>query len=291
MKAAETPFPLPADLDALIDRALAEDIGPGDITIRAVDPGTVPGRAVILAKGAGVLSGVTVAQRVFERIDAGVTVALLQQDGDVLSAGMPVLRAAGPIAPLLTGERTALNFLGRLSGVATLTAQYVAAVAGTGTKILDTRKTTPGLRLLEKYAVTCGGGLNHRIGLYDMFLIKENHIAGAGGLTPAVERVLAWRAAHEPGVLVEVETETLEQVREAAGLGVDRILLDNMTPAEVADAVAVTDGRVPLEASGGITLATARVYAETGVDYLSVGALTHSAPAFDCSMQLEEPHS
>jgi nicotinate-nucleotide pyrophosphorylase (carboxylating) len=207
-------------------------------------------------------------------------------DGARVGAGERVATVSGPLRSLLTAERTALNFLGRLSGVATLTARYVRAIDGTGARILDTRKTTPGLRMLEKAAVAAGGGTNHRVGLYDAVLIKENHIAAAGGVEAAVRAAVT----HAPGLLVEVECRTLAEVDQALvarGVGGYRILLDNMTPAQLVDAVARVDGRAELEASGGVTLETVREIAATGVQFVSVGALTHSPPALDLSLLLE----
>jgi nicotinate-nucleotide pyrophosphorylase (carboxylating) len=267
----------------LIDQALAEDQGGGDITTDAVvEPGATA-RARIQQKQPGVLAGVKVAELVFERIDPDLRWHAHAEDGDWQESGM-VAELAGSAASILAGERVALNFLGRLSGVATLTAKYVEAVAGTKAQILDTRKTTPGLRALEKDAVRAGGGVSHRNGLFDAILVKENHSALAGGV--AIAARLALEAAPE-GVQVEVECASLEDVMGALDAGVPRLLLDNMTPDELRKAVELTAGRAELEASGGLTLDTIRAVAETGVDYISVGALTHSAPALDLSLLLE----
>jgi nicotinate-nucleotide pyrophosphorylase (carboxylating) len=223
-----------------------------------------------------------VAARVFGTLDPDVQVEALVEEGARLEAPVAVARLEGPARAILTGERTALNFLGRMSGIATLTSRYVGAVAGTRARILDTRKTTPGLRPLERYAVRCGGGSNHRYGLHDAILLKENHLRIAGGIGPAVAAL-----AERNGAFLEVETETLTQVAEAVEAGVDRILLDNMSVEEAGAAVELAAGRVPLEASGGITLANVRAYAETGVDFISVGALTHGARSLDVSLEVD----
>jgi nicotinate-nucleotide pyrophosphorylase (carboxylating) len=267
----------------LIDRALAEDLGSGDLTTLAVVPAGVQARAVIIQKQPGVVSGLEVARAVFERVDAGLRWTAHAGDGDAREPG-PVAEVDGEAAAILAAERVALNLLGRLSGVATLTARYVQAVDGTGVRILDTRKTTPGLRALEKEAVRHGGGTSHRSGLFDAILVKENHALLAGGVGEAARQALA-RA--RGGVTVEVECATLDELSDALEAGVPRILLDNMGPDELRRAVAITGGRAELEASGGITLDTIRDVAETGVDFISVGALTHSAPALDFSLLLD----
>jgi nicotinate-nucleotide pyrophosphorylase (carboxylating) len=276
-------------LDALVERALAEDIGSGDVTTAAtVDPDT---RAVarITQKTPGVVYGLDVAARVFRAVEPGVVLTQTGPEG-VWRENGPVLEATGTAAALLAAERTALNFLQQLSGVATLTARCVQAVEGTGAKILDTRKTTPGLRQLQKQAVLAGGGVIYRIGLYDAILIKENHSAMAGGVGKAVRRA----HAHSPLLPLEVECSALAEVDEAlaaaAELGLTggfRILLDNMSPAQLRDAVEHVAGRAELEASGGFTLTTIREVAESGVDFISVGALTHSPTALDLSLLLE----
>ncbi len=270
-------------VEAVVTAALAEDVGAGDLTTEAVVPADARCRAELFVEEPGVVCGVEAAALVFRTLDPDVEVERLIADGTRVDGPTAVATVEGPARAILTGERTALNLLGRLCGVATLTARYVDLVAGTGATILDTRKTTPGLRALEKYAVRCGGGTNHRSGLYDAILLKENHLRIAGGIGAAVA------ALDDPGVPVEVEAETLEEVAEAAAAGVDRILLDNMSPAEIARAVDVVGGRVPLEASGGVTLATVREYAEAGVDFISVGALTHSARSLAVSLEVETP--
>ena len=267
----------------LVDRALAEDVGAGDVTTAALVPPEARARARIVQKEPGVLAGLRVAEAVFERVDPELRWHAHATEGEWREGGL-VAEVAGAAAAILRGERVALNFLGRLSGIATLTARYVAAVEDTGVRILDTRKTTPGLRALEKQAVTVGGGESHRFGLFDAFLVKENHVAAAGGVGPAVE--LALNAAPS-GMLVEVECQTLDEVEEAVAAGATRLLLDNMGTAEMTAAVRRVAGRAELEASGGVSLETVRAVAETGVDYISVGALTHSAPALDLSLQLE----
>jgi nicotinate-nucleotide pyrophosphorylase (carboxylating) len=276
-----------ADVDpVLIDRALAEDVGDGDVTVEAtVDPG-VRGIATITQKAPGVISGLDVAEAVFLRLDPDATVERLGPEGEWREAPAPVLRIEGAAGALLTGERTALNFLGRLSGVATLTATVVRAIeqAGGTAKLLDTRKTTPGLRALEKRAVAHGGGVNHRAGLYDFILIKENHAALAGGVGEAVRRARAAR----PGLPLAVEVRDAAEIDEALAAGAPRLLLDNMTPAQVAAAIAQVDGRAELEASGGVRPDTVVVYATiNGLHYVSMGALTHSAPNLDLSLLLE----
>jgi nicotinate-nucleotide pyrophosphorylase (carboxylating) len=273
----------------LIDRALAEDLGDGDLTTRAVVPEGARARATIRQKEAGVIAGLHVAQSVFERVDGELRFEAAAQEGQWREPG-PVAEIEGAAASILAGERVALNFLGRLSGIATLTARYVQAVEGTGARILDTRKTTPGLRDLEKAAVRAGGGVSHRGGLYDAILVKENHAALAGGVGEATRLALAAGArlaAGHDGLVVEVECATLAELEDALDAGLKRILLDNMSPDELREAVRITAGRAELEASGGITLETIRQVAQTGVDFISVGALTHSAPALDVSLLLD----
>jgi nicotinate-nucleotide pyrophosphorylase (carboxylating) len=282
----------PADLQELVSRSLAEDIGSGDVTSEATVPAETRALARITQKAPGVIFGLDVAELTFATADPGCTVTRLHPEGRWREDG-PVLEVRGSARGLLAGERTALNFLQRLSGIATLTSRCVQAVAGTRTQILDTRKTTPGLRLLEKAAVAAGGGTNYRVGLYDAILIKENHAAIAGGVGEAVARA----HRHVPELMIEVECETLAEVNEAlaaaaaAGLagvaGRFRILLDNMDPPALRAAVAQVAGRAQLEASGGFTLAGLREVAETGVNFVSIGALTHSAPALDLSLLLE----
>jgi nicotinate-nucleotide pyrophosphorylase (carboxylating) len=270
------------ELEPLVRRALAEDLGSGDLTTQATVPEGTRARARISQKQPGVLFGVDAAELTFALLDAGARFVRLADEG-VWRDGGPVLDVEGSAAALLGAERTALNLLQRLSGVATLTARYVEAVRGTRAKVLDTRKTTPGLRLLEKAAVAAGGGTNHRVGLFDAILIKENHAAIAGGVGEAVR--LARAAA--PNVALEVECRTGEEVDEALAAGARRLLLDNMTPAQMRAIVERVGDRAELEASGGIDLETIRDVAETGVHFISVGALTHSAPSLDLSLLLE----
>jgi len=272
----------PIDLVALVQRALAEDLGDGDVTVAATVPAGTRARATVSQKAPGVVFGLDVAKLVFASLDPGATFTARVDEG-VWRDGGPVLEVEGEAGALLTAERTALNFLGRLSGIATLTARYVQSVDGTGARILDTRKTTPGLRALEKAAVAAGGGANHRFGLFDMVLIKENHAAMAGGVGAAVRAA----RAHAPGLPLEVECRDLAEVREALAAQAPRILLDNMGPGALREAVALIGGRAETEASGGVSLATVREIAETGLDFVSVGALTHSAPSLDLSLILE----
>jgi len=267
-------------LDRVVRTALAEDVGSGDRTTDGVVPADSRCRAELLLEEPGVACGIDAARAVFRALDPRVELRAVLEDGArVADAPARLAELEGPARAVLTGERTALNLLGRLCGIATLTARYVAAVEGTGTTILDTRKTTPGLRALEKYAVRCGGGANHRSGLDDAILVKENHLRIAGGIALAV-------AALRNGQPIEVEAETLADVAEALEAGVDRILLDNMSPAGVAEAVELVAGRVPLEASGGISLGNVRAYAETGVEFISIGALTHSARSLHVSLEV-----
>jgi nicotinate-nucleotide pyrophosphorylase (carboxylating) len=264
-----------------ITRALNEDIGSGDATSESIIPADERMRGQIIAKQHGVIAGLDVALAVCEQVDTSITCTPVIAEGSTVTPGTLVATFIGPARSLLTAERTILNFMGRMSGIATLTHQFVQAVAGTRAIILDTRKTAPGLRMLDKLAVARGGGQNHRIGLYDMILIKDNHIDFAGSITEAVTRA---RNAHR-GLEIEVEARTLEDVAEALALNVERILLDNMTLEMMHQAVALNAGRAKLEASGNVTLETVRSIAETGVDYISSGALTHSAPVFDMSLK------
>jgi nicotinate-nucleotide pyrophosphorylase (carboxylating) len=287
----------------LVKFALSEDVGTGDITSLNTIKSGVHARAVIMAKEPGVVAGLDVARLTFREADPALKFRALAKDGDLLRAGVAVAQVVGDAGSLLKAERTALNFLQRLSGVASLTRRFVDKVQGTGAVILDTRKTTPGLRFLEKYAVKAGGGENHRLALWDMYLVKDNHIRAAGGLTVAIDRIARTR---QGDLLLEVEVESTEQLKEALRPEVDRILVDNRPVTEVRSAVAAVDAwcarhgndsprRPPgarrwpeVEVSGGITLDTVREYAATGVDYISVGAITHSAPALDLSLEIEE---
>ncbi|MBP7705679.1 MAG: carboxylating nicotinate-nucleotide diphosphorylase [Candidatus Aminicenantes bacterium] len=268
-------------VDAAIDAALREDMPEGDVTSDSIIPANARSEAYFLAKEDGVLAGLAVASRVFERIDPAVIFIERFRDGASFSKSDKLARVKGPTAALLKGERTALNFLQHLCGVATVTRRFVEAVAGTKTRILDTRKTVPGLRLLDKYAVRAGGGTNHRVSLSDMVLIKDNHLRHVGSVAEAVRRA---RSRVRPGVRIEVEAANLLQVREALAAGADMIMLDNMPLETMRQAVGLAGGRVPLEASGNMTLDRVRSVAETGVDFISVGALTHSARAVDISL-------
>ena len=269
--------------DHLIDLALEEDAGLGDVTSRAIFPANHTSSAFIEAGHDLVICGLEIAARVFQRVDVNLKVTLSAKDGDRIKRGAIVLEVSGPTAALLTAERTALNFIQRLSGVATQTRRYVAAVQGTGVRIVDTRKTTPGWRALEKYAVRCGGGFNHRSSLGEHVLIKDNHIAAAGSLTRAVE-LCRTQAPH--GAKIEVEAKTIDEVKEAVRAAAEIILLDNITPAQVTSAVSVIAGAALVEVSGGVRYETLRDYALPGVDVISIGALTHSAPAADLSLTL-----
>lgn len=271
-----------------VRRFLDEDIGPGDVTTSTVVNADVPARGVVNARQACVVAGLEIARAVFEALDAAVSFEALAQDGSRVDAGRALVRLRGRAASILTGERVALNLLQRLSGVATLTRHFADVIAGTGAVISDTRKTTPGLRLFEKYAVRAGGGRNHRTGLYDAVLVKDNHIVAAGGLETALRALDRAR----PVVPVQVEVDSLSQLAIALQRGVRAFLLDNMTPAQVGEAVRAIR-RSPggtgcwIEASGGITIANVREYAEAGVDTISIGALTHSAPAVDIALDFE----
>jgi nicotinate-nucleotide pyrophosphorylase (carboxylating) len=278
--------PLEEEIARIIRTALAEDIGDGDVTTLATLPEAALFHGDLVAKADGVVAGLEVAQRVFAQLDARVQLTRLAHDGDTVHAGQILARVWGPGRALLTGERVALNLLQRMSGIATLTRRYVEAVQGTQAKILDTRKTAPGLRALDKWAVRLGGGQNHRSGLYDMALIKDNHIAAVGSIREAVRRV---RAANGRDLLVEVEVTSLEQLQDALDQPVDRIMLDNMTLNQMRKAVRIADGRVRLEASGNVSLKRVGAIAATGVDYISCGALTHSVKALDISLELHSP--
>jgi nicotinate-nucleotide pyrophosphorylase (carboxylating) len=271
--------PLHPEILDTIQRALAEDIGPGDATSNSIIPPAASMQGQIIAKQEGVIAGLDVAQAVYVAFDPKVEFQSQVKEGTRVVNRQVVAKVSGPARSLLTAERTALNFLGRMSGIATLTRSFVDTVAGTKALILDTRKTAPGLRMVDKLAVRRGGGLNHRIGLFDMILIKDNHIDFAGSLEEAVTRS---RAAHS-GLEIEVEARTLEHVEKALKLRVERILLDNMSPETMTEAVRITASRAKLEASGNVTLETVRKIAETGVDFISIGALTHSAKVFDVS--------
>ena len=271
-------------LDDIIKNALREDIHTGDLTTQAVVPEPRAVTARLVAKEVLTVAGISVAARVFAVLDTTIVFETCCQDGQVLDKGAVLARMSGDAAQLLQGERVALNLLQRMCGIATLTSCYVQAVQGTKARIVDTRKTTPGLRVLEKYAVRVGGGINHRTGLYDGILIKENHIAAAGGIAEAIRRA----RAYIPHTLkIEIETETIEQVQEALAAGADIIMLDNMDCDTMRHCAALINGKALVEASGGVNLATVRAIAETGVDIISIGALTHSPRAMDISMLLD----
>src|SRR6201996_7587468 len=279
-------FLSPLAIDEAVQRALNEDLGrAGDITSMATIPETARAHAILVARQSGVIAGLPLAVAVFQKLSPAIIIEAHVRDADAVAAGVPVLTISGPARAVLAGERTALNFVGRLSGVATLTADYVRHTAGTKMRICCTRKTTPGLRALEKYAVRCGGGFNHRFGLDDAILIKDNHIAVAGGIRPVLERART-HVGHL--VKVEIEVDTLAQLREVLDTGLaDAVLLDNMDIATLSEAVKMARGRVVLEASGGVTQASIAKIAATGVDYASAGALTHSAPNFDIALDID----
>jgi nicotinate-nucleotide pyrophosphorylase (carboxylating) len=279
-------FLSPRAIEEAVVRALDEDLGgAGDVTSIATIPETTPARAMLVARQAGVIAGLPLAVATFQKLSPDIKIQAHVRDGAAVAKGERVLTISGPARAMLAGERTALNFVGRLSGIATLTADYVGRTAGTKLRICCTRKTTPGLRALEKYAVRCGGGFNHRFGLDDAILIKDNHVAVAGGVRPVLERARS-RVGHL--VKVEIEVDTLAQLREVLDTGMaDVVLLDNMDNADLTKAVKLAQGRVVLEASGGVTLDSIAQIAMTGVDYVSSGALTHSAPNFDVAIDIE----
>ncbi len=273
-------------IDEAVRRALDEDLGrAGDITSIATIPETTRAHAILVARQAGVIAGLPLAVATFEKLSADINIQAHFRDGGAVAAGVHLLTISGPARAILAGERSALNFVGRLSGIATLTAEYVRHTAGSNLRICCTRKTTPGLRALEKYAVRCGGGFNHRFGLDDAILIKDNHIAVAGGITPVLKRARA-HAGHL--VKIEIEVDTLSQLREVLDTGLaDVVLLDNMDIAGLSEAVKLAQGRVVLEASGGVTQSSIAKIAATGVDYASSGALTHSAVNFDVALDID----
>ena len=273
------------DLRALVERALQEDVGEGDVTTAATVPADASARGLITQKEAGTIFGLAAAAMAFSLLDEHARIEQLVQEGIWREQGGAVLAVHGRAAALLTAERTALNFLSHLSGVASMAARAARAVEGTGARVLDTRKTTPGLRALEKQAVAAGGASNHRQGLFDAILIKENHIAGAGGIATAVQR--AREQAPQLAHTIEVEVRDRDEIEQALAAGAKRLLLDNMDDAQLRAAVAQVAGRAQLEASGGVTLQTLRARAQTGVEWVSLGELTHSAPALDLSMTLE----
>lgn len=277
-------------LQELADRALSEDIGTGDISTAATVTHEQDGKAIITAKAAGVLSGFDIAEMVFRRVDPDAVFAAKQKDGDKVEPGTVIAEISGSLESLLAAERTALNFLMHLSGVATLTSEFVAAIKGTKTKILDTRKTMPGLRLLEKRAVRAGGGANHRLGLYDMVLLKENHIAAAGSIEAALSKSLAQREEAKKKWLIEVETRSQDEIKQALKFDIERIMLDNFTVEAAAEAVALIRKEKPkleIEISGNVNLENVKAYAKTGADFISIGRITLSAPALDLSLTVE----
>jgi len=275
-------FPMTLEIDTIIEAALKEDMPDGDVTSESlVSPESVS-TAIFLAKEDGILAGIDVAARVFWKIDPHVVFAKKVEDGSSIRAGDTLARIEGPSVSLLKGERTALNFLQRMSGIATLTQRFVKSLEGSKTQILDTRKTTPSLRSLEKYAVKMGGGTNHRLNLSDMVLIKDNHLRIVGNISEAVKRA---REKVGPDMKIEVETTMLEEVKDAVRSGADMILLDNMSPERMREVVEWVDGRVPLEASGNVKLSTLKEIASSGVDFISVGGLTHSYQSLDISME------
>ena len=279
-------FISPLEIDAAVMRALAEDLGrAGDVTSIATVPENARARALVVARKAGVVAGLPLVEASFRRLDASIAIAPKARDGDAVAVGASLMTVEGPARAVLAAERTALNFLGRLSGVASTTHEFVRRVAHTRTRITCTRKTTPGLRALEKYAVHCGGGFNHRFGLDDAMLIKDNHIAVAGGVQAVLERA---RAVAGHLVKIEIEVDTLDQLRAVLDTGgADAVLLDNMDIATLREAVKLVNGRLTTEASGGVTLNTVAAIAETGVDYVSSGSLTHSAPSLDVALDIE----
>lgn len=275
----------PQEVDAVLELALREDIGSGDVTSRSIVPEDAVLTGEMRAKGAGVVSGLGLSCAVFRKLDPDCVWEEIVHDGDRVSPGDALARVAGRARAILSAERTALNVLQKMSGISTLTSFFVEAVAGSGVKIKDTRKTLPGLRWISKYAVAVGGGHNHRAGLYDGVLIKDNHIKAAGSIAAAVERA---RRNVGKDFLIEVETKTMEQVKEAVSCGVDIIMLDNMDIRKIGEAVRLIDRRVLVEVSGGVTLENVREMAQSGVDFISVGALTHSAPCLDISFDVLE---
>lgn len=279
----------PEDILRAVRAALAEDVGSGDATTLATVPEGSESRAVMRAREPLVVAGIAFAEAAFRELAPTIRISTAMTDGAKAAAGQVLMKISGPTSAILTAERVALNFVQRLSGVATAASQYTNAIAGTAAQILDTRKTTPGWRAFEKYAVTCGGARNHRIGLFDMVLIKDNHLAALRDVKPNAVTAAVLRARMKfPHLKVEVEADTLEQVAQAAEAGADFILLDNMPPARLREAVAIVAGRSKTEASGGVNLQTVKTIAETGVDFISVGAITHSARAVDIGLDFED---
>ena len=275
-------------IDELIDLAFVEDVGDGDATTLSTIPADAMGRQQLIVKEEGILAGVDVARRVFERFDPSLKMTVYINDGAHVKPGDVAFVVDGPVRSLLQTERTMLNIMQRMSGIATMTERYQRRLEGLHTKVLDTRKTTPGMRLLEKQAVKIGGGANHRIGLFDMVLIKDNHVDFAGGIPAAVQRAKDWCREHGKDLRIEVEVRNTDEINQALEAGVDRIMLDNFTPERTAEAVKLIRSKAPsveIESSGGITLDTLRAYGEAGVDFISVGALTHSVKGLDMSFK------
>ncbi|MVZ61946.1 carboxylating nicotinate-nucleotide diphosphorylase [Sphingobacterium humi] len=269
-----------------VDEAIKEDVGPGDFTTLSTIAPEKQGEAQLLVKESGIIAGIEVAKEIFLAIDPTVQLEILLKDGDQVQYGDIAFRMKGAIHTILKGERLVLNVMQRMSGIATQTAKYVAAIAGTKTRVLDTRKTTPLLRFLEKRAVELGGGVNHRFALYDMILIKDNHVDYAGGIRQAVQAALQYKQDHQLHIPIEVEVRNFDELKEVIAIGkVDRVMFDNFTPAQVEEAVALVNGQLVTEASGGITLDTIADYAHAGVDFISVGALTHSVKSLDLSLK------
>ena len=272
-----------SQIEKIIDIALKEDLGPGDITTSAIIDPSIKGKARLLAKEEIILAGIEISSRVFSRLDPEIVIECTYYDGDVVPNGSDICIVRGSMRGILSGERTALNFIQHLSGIATLTRRYVEKTDPSRVRVIDTRKTTPGLRILEKYAVRMGGGTNHRFGLFDGILIKDNHIAAAGSISEALEKIKG-KVPHT--LKIEVEVEDIKGVEEAIGAGADAILLDNMSLEEMKEAVSIAGGRVLLEASGGVTLESIEEISKTGIDLISVGAITHSARAVDISLEV-----
>jgi nicotinate-nucleotide pyrophosphorylase (carboxylating) len=277
------------EIRAAVKAALAEDVGSGDVTTLATVPANLTARAVMRARQRLVVAGTAFAETAFRVLSRKIKIQRILRDGQIAKAGATILKISGPARPILTAERVVLNFIQRLSGVASLTSEFVEAVRGTRAQILDTRKTTPGWRRFEKYAVACGGGANHRMGLYDMALIKDNHLASLRNEKPnAIAAAIARARRKYPKLKIEVEADSLDQVRQALDAGAEMILLDNMSLDALSQAVVMAEGFAKTEASGGVNLKTVREIAKTGVDFISVGALTHSAPAVDIGLDFEE---
>lgn len=273
-------------LDRFIAQAIAEDIGPGDHSSNCSIPATAEGKMKLLVKEDGVLAGVDVAQRVFEMVDPAIAIDIQLKDGTAVKRGDVAFTLAGPVRGLLRAERLALNLMQRMSGIATKTHELVKMMDGTKTRLLDTRKTTPNMRPLEKYAVTVGGGYNHRMGLYDMIMLKDNHVDFAGGVKQAIEKAHNYLRQNQLDISIEIETRNLNELKQAMEIGgIQRVMFDNYSVEQTHEAVALVNGRFETESSGGITEQTIRAYAETGVDYISVGALTHSVKSLDLSLK------